>query len=249
MVENGKRDEPVDERIVQPDIKPEQLEAHWIGLGAAIEWIAMRGQPLSLKSYWARDDDAAEALVSELADLPPPIAESLVRGVAEDASGPLVPIPSGIWRLTATSDANDEDQPYRLLGIDNYCEHDGSILGVHVSGYRRVQIRTDFIRDKWPDHKNDIAPSPAKRFAPAEILRSIERIIAMAPQDLLPLTHREMFGLVRRCMPSVPRDSVRDVYGEHWANSKPGPRGPRNPERNLRVKELGGELIAAQLPN
>lgn len=248
MVERDSQRHVLADCIVQPTIVLDDLRRNWIGFGAAIEWIAMRGQPLSLQSYWARDDDAAEALVSELADLPPPIAESLVRGVAEDESGPLVPIPSGIWRLTATSDANDEEQPYRLIGTDDFCEQDGSIRGLHVSGYRRIQIRTDFIRDNWPENTDHIVPSPTKRVAQAQLRRLLEKIVAMTPQELAPLTQREMFKLARLRMPSVSRDFVRHFCGQVWPNP-PGPRGPRDPERSLRVKELGGELIAAQLPN
>ena len=92
---------------VAPLVKRKHLNKTWIGLGAALEWIALRGQPMSLKLYHDRENEADQALVAALADLPNEIAESIVRGEAEKEPGVLGPIPSGIWRQTATCDAND----------------------------------------------------------------------------------------------------------------------------------------------
>jgi len=69
-------------------------------------------------------------LVSTLADLPPAIAESVVRGVEAGAADVLVPVSSGIWRQTATSDANDADQPFRLIAFDEQDEWEGTIIRV-----------------------------------------------------------------------------------------------------------------------
>ncbi len=259
MNQNGVPSESSAEDAVQPPVTRDDLKKFWIGLGAAIEWIAMRGQPMSVKLYLAREDEAGEALVAKLADLPSEIAESLVRGAIEDKDSPLVAIPAGIWRQTATSDANDIGQPYRLVGTDDDNELEGAIYSVPVTGdrdaqapgYRRVQIRTDFILDNWPEYTTDIEPSsPIRRVvAQAEVRRMIEKIVAMTPEDLAPLTQREIFELVGRCISDAPRDMVRQFYREIMPNSKPGPRGGRNPDRKLRIQELGEKLIAAQLPN
>lgn len=108
MDENGVPSESSAEDTVQPPVTREDLEPAWIGLGAAIEWIAMRGQPMSQDMYFDQYDKAAAALVKKLGDTETPIAESLVRGAIEDKDGPLVAIPAGNWRQTATSDANDK---------------------------------------------------------------------------------------------------------------------------------------------
>jgi hypothetical protein len=260
MDEKGNPDQLTAENILQPLITREDLEKFWIGLGAAIEWIAMRGQPMPEPLYREREDAAAEALVAVLAGLPPAIAEALVRGAAENKTGPLVPIPSGVWRQTATSDANDAGQPYRLIGTDDHSEWEGAILCVPDSnrpipddpnpGYRRVEIRTDFIRDNWPEHKKDIEPPPIQRVvAQAELRRLIDKIVAMTPVDLTPLTQREIVELVKRCIPAASRDVVRGICRDAISNPKPGPRGPRNPDRKLLIQELGEKLIAAQLHN
>lgn len=208
-----------------------------------------------------RDEYASEQLVALLSDLPPLAAEALVRGAAEAREGQLVPIPSGIWRQTSTSDSNDATQPYRLIGTDDDCEWEGAILGLHVSGYRRVQIRSDFILDNWPEHTFEIEPPPTRDVvAVAELRRVIEKIDALTPSDLAPLTQREMVHFATRLMPGARRDRVRELYkdlrsplksGSQDLRSplKPGPRRRRDPDRELRLKELGEKLIAAQLHN
>lgn len=234
---------------IQSVITLHDLQNTWIGIGAAIDWIAMRGQEMEEKTYRLREDAAAEALVAVLADMPPATAEALVRGAMEGEAGPLVPIPSGTWRQTATSDANDEGQLYRLIGTDDQDELDGAILSVHVSGYRRIQIRANFIRDCWPDPSKDQDPSPIRRaVAQAELRHFIEKAHGMAA-DLSPLTQREIIELVKSCMPTATRDLIRQFHLEFRPNSKPGPRGPRDPDRKARIRELGGKLSSAQLHN
>jgi hypothetical protein len=248
------------ENVLQPLITREHFKKRWIGLGAAIDWIATRGLPISEQLYRAREDSAAEALVAVLADKPTEIAEAVVRGAAEGETGPLVSIPSGIWPQTATSDANDAGQPYRLIGTDDYCEWDGAILAVpnsdrrisddSILGYRRVQIRTDFILKNWPEHKKGIEPSPIRRVAvQSDIKRLIEKIVAMKRDDMAPLTHREMAQLVQRRIEGASRDVVRKFYRELKPGLKPGPHSGRDPDRQLKIQKLGDELIAAQLHN
>ncbi|CUW45482.1 hypothetical protein B3286c2_0599 [Brucella vulpis] len=117
----------------------------------------MRGKPMTLEQYYKREDEAALALVTTLADMPAEQAEANVRGMDESKPGPLIPIPSGIWPQTATSDLNDRGQLYRLIGTDDHDEWDAAILSVQLSGYRKIQVRSDFIKDNWPEDgkKND----------------------------------------------------------------------------------------------
>ncbi|MBK8456418.1 MAG: hypothetical protein IPL47_04295 [Phyllobacteriaceae bacterium] len=63
------------------------LDGAWIGVGAALEWIAMRGQAIPASEYDQRSDAAAEAFITTLADMMPEIAESLVRGQPESGPG------------------------------------------------------------------------------------------------------------------------------------------------------------------
>lgn len=84
----------LDQNIAQSTITRGDLDRNWIGLGAAVEWIELRGMPMPVERHHELEDEAA--LVTVLADLPSDLAESLVRGVREEEPGPLVPIPSGI---------------------------------------------------------------------------------------------------------------------------------------------------------
>ncbi|MCY0151666.1 hypothetical protein OEG86_04780 [Hoeflea alexandrii] len=107
MDENFESDSRANDDDVKPSVTREDLTKTWIGLGAALEWIALRGQPTSLKLYRNRENEADEVLVTTLADLRPAFAESIVRGAEAGSDDVLVPVISGIWRQTATSDAND----------------------------------------------------------------------------------------------------------------------------------------------
>ena len=181
--------------------------------------------------------------------MPPDIAEALVRRAREGEPVPLVPIPSGIWRQTARSDANDAGKPYRLIRTDDEDDHEweGSILGQHVPGYRRIQILTDFIRDNWPEHTSEIKFSTIRpAIAQAELRRLIEKIAAITPADLASLAQKELLKLVRRCIPTALRNIVVQFASEIIPKPK---RGPRDPDRIRRFQKLSGELIAGQLDN
>jgi len=43
---NSESDSHATEACVQPLVKHEHLNNNWIGLAAALEWIALRGQPI-----------------------------------------------------------------------------------------------------------------------------------------------------------------------------------------------------------
>lgn len=250
MDDNFETDPCANGADVEPLVKREDLNKTWIGLGVALEWIARRGQPMSLKSYRYHENEADEALVATLADLPSEIAESIVRGEAEEDRRRLVPIPSGIWRQTATSDANDDNQPYRLLGTDDDDEWEGAILGAHVSGYRRIQIRSSFILENWPKHEVGIEMLPiSPAVARAKVRRLVEMIVAKAPVSLAPISQGEMECLVRSVLPAAQRDLVRELHREIYPNPKRGPKGERNPDRKAQVEKFREELISAELRN
>ena len=159
---NDKGPQTPDCEIVQPHITPAYVKKGWIGVGAAIDWIAMRGKPLTVELYRQREDEAAEALVATLADMTQIDAERTVRGEDQSTPGLLTSIPSGIWPQTATSDSNDSGKPYRLIGLDEYDEWGGAILGPQVPGYHRVLVHTDFIRAFWPEHGEKTAAPSAR---------------------------------------------------------------------------------------
>ena len=46
MDHNSEADPHTKDSYVEPLVKREHLEENWIGLGIALEWIALRGQPL-----------------------------------------------------------------------------------------------------------------------------------------------------------------------------------------------------------
>lgn len=247
---NDKGAQTPDCEIVQPHITSAYVEKGWIGIGAAIDWIAMRGKPLTLELYRQREDEAAEALVTTLADMLPDEAQKYVRGVDESSQGPSTSIPSGIWPQTATSDSNDSGKPYRLIGVDEFDEWGGAILGPQVSGYHKVEVHTNFIRKHWPeDGEKTAAPSARNAVSQAQLRRLIGMICRDTSNELAPLTQAELIELVKRRFPNVPRDTVRRIYKELLPNQKPGPRGPRNPDRQRQIEEFGENLIAAQLHN
>lgn len=239
-----------DNDAMQPYITLADLEDSWIGIGAAIDWIAMRGKPMTLKEYNQREDEAAEALVEILSSIPPLQAEKNVRGLDQNNPGPLVDIPSGIWPQIATSDSNDSGKLYRLIGTDDHNEWDGAILSSRVNGYRMVQVRSDFIKDNWPENSSALTAPPTRYVvSQAKLRRLIEMIILETPKDLAPLTQREVNELVSLFIPSAQRDNIRRICKELIPLPKPGPRGRRNPERKIQIQELGEKLISAQLPN
>ncbi|MBV2185926.1 MAG: hypothetical protein KUL88_15450 [Rhizobium sp.] len=250
MGENGKDGPFLDQNIVQPTVTRLDLDRIWIGLGAAIEWIELRGMPMPVGRYVALKDAAAAALVAVLADLPSDIAESLVRGADEDAPGPLVSIPSGIWRQTATADARFEVRLYLLVGTDDDDERDGAILAPHLPGFRRVQIRADFILDNWPEHVKGPQTRPIKAaVAGAKVRRAIDLLLAMTPPDLAPLTQRDISDIIKRCLPDASRDVIREIAKARLPSTKPGPRGSRDKDRAAKIAKLSDEFRSAQLPN
>lgn len=250
MDRNDEAPRPADYSIVQPDITLADLKRGWIGIGAAIEWIAMRGEPLTVELYRKREDEAYEALVTTLADMPQNDAELAVQGEDERNPGPLKPIPAGIWPQTATSDSNDSGKPYLLIGMDEYDAWGGAILGPQVSGYHRVRVWADFIRDHWPEPGGKTAAlSALHAFSPDGLKQLIGMICQKTPVALAPLTQNEVIELVKRCIPGAPRDIVRDEYKKQSPVPKRGPRGPRNPDRQRQIQELSEILVAAQLHN
>lgn len=258
MENNSEADSHTTGPYVEPLVKREHLEKNWIGLAAALEWIALRGHPISRELYRDREDTADDMLISTLADLPCAIAEYVVQGVEAGADNVLVPVNSGIWRQTATSDANDTGQPFRLIAIDEQNEWEGMIVRVNqralqdgeCPGYERVQIQTAFILEKWPEHTLDIEPVPlGPAAAPIAVRRVIDTVIAMADDAMAPISQREMFTLVKRCLTNARRTQVREIYPELMPTPKPGPKGARDPDRQRYIEELGQKLIAAQLHN
>lgn len=190
MDEKSNADSHEQDPVVEPLVKREHLNRTWIGLGAALEWIALRGQPIALKLYHDRQDAADEALAALLSDLPSAVAESVVRGAEAGAVGILVPVSSGIWRQTATSDANDADLPFRLIGTDDHDEWEGAILRTsqqklqegECPGYERVQIQSAFVLENWPENTFDIKPA---RPRVAE-KREAEKALNLAARDESP---------------------------------------------------------------
>ena len=250
-MEDGNRPQSQNQdETVQPGIQWSDLDGYWIGMGAAMEWIAMRGQPMSAAEFQKRENEADAALVSLLADMPTALAETMVRGNKVNEDGPLVPIPGGIWKQTATSFLHFPAKPYFLIGADDDDEWDGAILGHRVQGYVRIQIRTDFIRDNWPENTTEprsISARPA--IARAELRRLIEKIEAATPADLAPLTQRELIKLVQRLKPAASRDAVVGMAKDLRPIARRGPKGPRDPDRPARVQKLSDKLIAGQLVN
>ncbi len=153
--------------MVQCPVTAEDFAAAWIGVGAAVDWVAMRGKEMPPEEYETRSDDAAEAFVSVLCGLPPDLAEAQVRGLAFDASGVasengLQPVPAGIWPCVAATEEEFEvdGRDCLLVLTDEYDEWAAAIRGRSVS-YRRLQARTSFILEHWP--ANTLQIEPVKR--------------------------------------------------------------------------------------
>lgn len=247
---NDEASQTADCKIVQPHVTLADLqESDWIGIGAAIEWIAMRGKPMTLELYRQREDEADAALVATFANMLQN-GKSVVMGEDQSNPGELKPIPIGIWLQTATSDFDESGKPYRLIGMDEYSEWGGAIVSLQVPGYRRVQVRTGFIQKHWPEHGEKMAaPSARNVVSRAQLRRLIEMICRDTSIELAPLTQAELIELVKRRFQNAPRDTVHRIYKELRPDQRPGPRGPRSPDRQRQIAEFGENLIAAQLHN
>ena len=263
MANGSENDTDRDEKMVDPVVTRKGLDANWIGLGAALYWILCRGQPLSREAYEERMDQADEQFVALMADAAPDIAESVVRGVVKGSDGVLKPIPSGIWRQVSSSDANDRDKVFRLFGTDpdfRDGEFDGSIHmnigakafsdGSSAQEYQKIQVRTKFILENWPEHETAIEPVHARPTAArAHIRRLVEFIIAETPANSEPVSQYEMVALIKEFIPNARRNAIREIYGEIIPNRKTGPKASRNPNRPTELKELRQKIRAAQLHN
>jgi hypothetical protein len=248
MDESRQGDQVAAETLVQPKATRKHLNRGWIGIGLALDWIAMRGQPMPVQDFYARHDEAASALVDLLADMPPEIAESLVQGVPDEDQGKSEPIPSGIWRQTAANVYNEASRPYRLIGVDDDDENEGAILRPHLSGYRKVQIRAYFIADSWPETTLAIVAVKSRPAVSVDnIEKAIQKIRAEALQEIGLLANGEITKLVRRLMPHASRGMVRDLVNEAQPDPKRGPKGPRQPGRKDQLEEFGRRLLAAKL--
>ncbi len=236
------------ETLLQPTATRKHLDSVWIGIGLALDWIAMRGQPMPAQDYNARHDEAASALVDLLANMPPAIAEAVVRGAAEGHLEELKPIPSGIWPQTAANASNEANRPYWLIDVDDDDENEGAILGPQVSGYRRVQIQADFIADNWPETTLAIAGAKIRPAVAKQTIRNmINEINAAAPKELKPLSMYEIVALVRRRLPHASEKMVRKCIHEREPKPKRGPKGPHKSDRQARLQELSDKLLAPQL--
>ncbi|MBK8456419.1 MAG: hypothetical protein IPL47_04300 [Phyllobacteriaceae bacterium] len=135
------------------------------------------------------------------------------------------------------------------MATDDANEWEGAILGL-AGGYRRVQVRTSFLREHWPPDHPAIEPKrKRKRFAIAELRQLIETVVAKTPPELAPLRKTEIAEIARKCMPQAPRDKVRDIMRDLGLEAKTGPRGPRDPERPKHILEFGEKMLFAKLRN
>jgi hypothetical protein len=248
MDESRQGDQVSAETLLQPTATRKHLNRGWIGIGLALDWIAMRGQPMPAQDYNARHDEAASALVDLLANTPPAIAEAVVQGAAEGNLDKHEPIPSGIWPQTAANASNEASRPYRLIGVDDDDENEGAILRPHLSGYRKVQIRAYFIAANWPETTLAIAEAKIRPAVSVDdIEKAIQKIRAEVPQEVGPLANYEITKLVRLLMPHASRGMVRNLVNEAQPDPKRGPKGPRQPDRKDQLEEFGRRLLAAKL--
>jgi hypothetical protein len=241
-------------QFVEPSATRELLSArHWIGLGLALDWIAMRGQPMPLSEFNARHDLAASDLIDHLADMPTDMAEAMVRGVPENENGALKAVPAGIWRQTTAREDEFGDLPFFLIGTSDGPggEWEGTIAGREASGYAKVSIRADFVLEYWPGDASEAGDSihQKRAISPIALEKLVRSIIAATPDNLHPFSIDEISTLVRLRMPNCPRTSIRTLITKIRGHLKPGPKSARQPDRKDRFEEFCRNNSAAELHN
>ncbi|PSH63757.1 hypothetical protein CU102_23140 [Phyllobacterium brassicacearum] len=236
-------------------------ENAWIGFGAAVDWIALRGQSVAEGEYGDRLDDAVAVLITEIQNLDPASCEVVVEGVELlDVKGPHVSVLHGCWSGVRFREADFELGAFNLVLVDDDDEWGGSLDG-RSDGYTKLRIRTHFILDRW--QLGTLEVDPDKQFAAKKLQRvskgaryselgftqALNKLISLAPADILPLTVRELDFITKAKFPTVPRDVSRRIYKKIAGQQRPGPRGSRDSDlgRKKRIQELCEKILAAQL--
>ncbi len=238
-------------------------ENSWIGFGAAVDWIALRGQSVAEGEYGARLDHAVAALIGEIQRLDPASCEAVVEGVELlDVQGPHVSVLHGCWPGVRFRAADFALGAFNLVLVDDDDEWGGSLDG-RSDGFTKLRIRTRFILDRWQLGTLEVDPdkqvvakglqkiSKSARYSEPGFTQFIEKLLSLAPADILPLTVREVEAVTKVSFPTVPRDVLRRIYKQIAGSQRPGPRRTRNSDldRKKRFQEWCEKILAAQLHN
>jgi hypothetical protein len=226
----------------------------------AVDWIARRGRELPDMEWLARTDEATIALIKVLADLDPAIAAQIVEGVYRHGGnlGMMWPVPHGVWPVTSHSDCDLGEMAYSLVLVDSKSSWGGQLIGQDHE-YDRLRIRTDFVRQHWPEESAAISPPEHQSgradkavhhaYSEAALEAFCKRIVSTLPVALEQLTTEEFVGLCKSRFPHAPRASLREctqkARPEGWLR-RPGPRGPRCIIRKMRLEEFRQKILAAE---
>lgn len=233
----------------------------WLGLGEALEWIALRETTIAERDYAERDGSATHALIRVLSDTEPSIAERVIEGVlVNDGSSEHGGIPHGVWPQTVPAEEYESGH-FALSPIDDNSEYGGSLIG-QLRTWTNLRIRSFFILDLWKAGILEIDPAlqgsdqadslvdKLDHVAPSEVRLFLKSTLAQIPCDLTPLTQAEVVGICRAKFPTFSRERTEALFKEERPKTWPtkrGPRGPRNPGRKAKLEEFTGQITSGKL--
>ena len=253
-----------DEGKAEVHIKLDNLtEQEWIGFGAAVEWICMRGKPMPLHQYESRLDEAAAILASELYKCGEVESEQTVKGVAnDDPDGFQKSIPHFVWKNVVVHEDEYDLQRWNLALVGRNDEWGAELIGP-TRRYLDLQIKSGFILRRWRPATLELDPmrigggknssaGRTKKSADGDLLLFAVAVFRQLPGHLSPLRQQEFEELVKARFPDCTRTKSRDFFTKYkpknWT-TKRGPRGPQDTDRARRLDEFRQKMISAELRN
>lgn len=246
-------------KLLKVHVKREDLDKTFVGFCEAVEWLACCGKRVTVDLYNRLTDQAAAALVAELANMPPAFAREVAEGI--ETKNPVagnVSIPHGLWgsvHATEEQELEDAEKPFRLYLGDEESEWGGELVSRNGVAYTRLRLRAQLVlevseRTKLPSHTaRFFTARKSRRFSETEVQVWLENASANAPEDLRPLTIGGLEELVRERFLNASHDIARKTARKIQTSSKRGPKGPRNPNRKQILIEYRHKLFPAELRN
>jgi hypothetical protein len=223
--------------LVDPSVSLDDLkQSGRIGLALAIDWIAMRGQSMPLKDYNRSQDEAMRDLVTVLSNSPAGLVKQIILGTSlEDEASREKTIDPSIFFDIGVTDAEVDEYAWQMLLVDTKSEDTGQIVsmrGDRDSGWRNVNVGTDFLLENWPPF-GQTPRTPQSRVVRITLKQKLLQVCGLVPQQFKPLTQSEIEIIARLVGINPPRQMVREIAKEIIGPLKRGSKyGPRNLRKN-----------------
>ncbi|WP_442577792.1 hypothetical protein ACSBOB_19770 [Mesorhizobium sp. ASY16-5R] len=222
------------------------LDNVWLGVGAAVEWIAFRGDRVPAADHDKRIEEASKALLTTLQKRANDGGRAVVLGKKGDRTEKRQPIPDSVWWEEITLDIRlfDVGGRYYLSLVGDDDEWGASVEG-RDERWSDLAIDTQFVLVHWkpktpesgpPSQGGDTVVPRRNEFSVPKAERLLQKILADWPSDELPLSKAEFVAIFRIAYPSASRDRVKALPFIKDLPSNTGPRGPRDPDRKVSVR-------------